>query len=112
MFQGEIWWIKFAGRGSEPKGVRPAVILQADRFNQTQIATTIVAPITTNLLLAAHPGNVRLHKGEANLPRPSVVNVSQISVIDKHLPRKHIGNLSPDRLHEILSGAARFFGII
>ena len=112
MFQGEIWWVDFRGRGSEPKGTRPAVILQSDRFNETDIATTIVVPLTTNPHQAVHPRNVKLRKGEANLPKGSVVNVSQVCVIDRAHATKLIGTLSPQRLHQILSGAARFLGII
>ena len=69
MRQGEVYWLRFAGSGSEPAGRRPAVVAQDDCFNQSAIQTTIVAAITSNLKLAVMPGNVRLRKGEANLPR-------------------------------------------
>jgi mRNA interferase MazF len=77
--QGELYWLRFGpSEGSEPAGRRPAVVAQHDRFNLSAVPTTIVAAITSNLRLAAMPGNVRLPKGEAGLARPSVVNVSQI----------------------------------
>ena len=41
--------------------------------------------------------------GEANLPKRSVVNVSQVHTLDKDLIEK-IGTLSPDRVQEILVG--------
>src|SRR5207249_5905765 len=62
----------FAGKGSEPRGRRPAIVVQHDRFNRSAIRTTVVAAVTSNLRLGAMPGNVRLRKGEANLPRASV----------------------------------------
>jgi mRNA interferase MazF len=43
-------------------------------------------------------------KGEANLPRPSVVNVSQVVTVDKSVLREKIGTLSRQRVQEIVSG--------
>jgi mRNA interferase MazF len=41
--------------------------VQHDRFNRSSFATTVLAAITSNLRLAAMPGNVRLRKGEAGV---------------------------------------------
>jgi mRNA-degrading endonuclease toxin of MazEF toxin-antitoxin module len=67
MRQGEIYWLRFQGKGSETSGRRPAVVVQHDRFNRSAIQTTLVPP-SSNLMLAAMPG-MRLRRGEANLPR-------------------------------------------
>jgi len=72
MRQREVYWLRFAGKGSEPRGRRPAIVVQHDRFNRSAIRTTVVAAVTSKLRLGAMPGNVRLRKGEANLPRASV----------------------------------------
>jgi mRNA-degrading endonuclease toxin of MazEF toxin-antitoxin module len=40
------------------------------------------------------PGNVRLRKGEAGLSRPSVVNVTQLSTIDRQQLGHRLGTLS------------------
>jgi len=55
---------------------RPVLIVQADGFNRSRIATVIVAAITSNLALAAASGNVRLTRTASGLPKPSVVDVS------------------------------------
>lgn len=57
------------------------------------------------------PGNIRLRKGEGNLPRPSVVNVTQIRTVDRDRLVEHVGTLGPDRLREVLRGMALVFGI-
>lgn len=111
MRQGELYWLRFGGQGSEPSGRRPALVIQDDRFNRSAIQTTIVAAVTSNLKLADVPGNVRLKKGEANLPRPSVVNVTQIRTIDRDRLVEQIGNLSPRRIRQVLSGLALVFGL-
>ena len=103
--QGEVYWVDL-GRpsGSGPGFRHPHVVIQNDLFNRSTMATVIVCALTSNLERAASPGNVRLGKGEANLPRRSVVNVSQVFTVDKAALVKRIGNLSPDRLRQLLDG--------
>ena len=60
--------------------------------------------ITSQLRYEAFPGNVRLRKGEAGLPKPSVVNVTQIVAIDRDLIQSRIGSLSSARLAEVWEG--------
>jgi mRNA interferase MazF len=103
--QGDVVWVDLPlARRSEPAGRRPALVLQHDRFNRSRIATVVVAAITSNLKLAAAPGNLRLRKGEAGLPRPSVVNVSQLATIDRAHVVARLGRLSRARLAEVWSG--------
>ena len=64
---------------------RPVVIVQSNPFNDSRIATVIVAVITSNLNLAEAPGNVRIAKAESGLSKPSVVNVSQVLTVDREL---------------------------
>lgn len=111
MRQGEVYWLRFSGVGSEPSGGRPAVVVQHDRFNRTAIQTTVVAAITSNLILAGMPGNVRLKKGEANLPRPSVVNVTALRTIDRDRLGERIGTLSSQRVRQVLTGLSLLFGL-
>lgn len=111
MRQGDVIWFEFRGKGSEPRGRRPALVVQDDRFNRSAIATTVVAAITSNLRLAAMPGNVRLRKGEANLPRASVVNVTQLRTVDRATVGAALGRLSRARMDEVCRGLALVFGI-
>lgn len=109
--QGEVYWLHFgAPEGSEPAGRRPGLVVQHDRFNRSAIATIVVASITSNLRLGGMPGNVRLSRGEAGLPRPSVVNVSQLRTIDRSRLGERIGALAPARMRDVLQGLALLFG--
>lgn len=86
MRRGEIWWATLPDpAGSGPGYRRPILIIQADTFNRSQIATTLVAVISSNLALAAAPGNILLKARKSGLPRDSVVNVSQLLTLDKQL---------------------------
>ena len=95
MKRGEVWW---ADLGEEPVGSapcfrRPVVVIQSKPFNESRIATVIVAVITTNLALAEAPGNVRLSKSESVLTKPSVVNVSQVITVDKSILTEKVKSL-------------------
>ena len=102
--QGAIYWVKF-GRpvDSGPAGRRPAVVIQKDVLNRSRINTTVVALITSNRKLAFVPGNVSLKKGTANLPKPSVVVVSQMATVDKSRLLDKIGMLPADAIQEIIA---------
>ena len=103
--QGDVVWVAFPPpRGSGPAGRRPAVVLQHNRFNRTSLATTVVVAVTSNLRYAALPGNVRLSRGEAGLPKPSVVNVTQIATVDRGDVEGRLGRLNRTRLDEIWDG--------
>ena len=103
--QGDIFWVDLDEPvGSEPGFRCPFVVIQNDAFNKSKIRTVVVCAITSNMKLALAPGNVQLGKGEANLPKPSVVNISQVLTLDKDELREKIGHLSKKRLEEIVYG--------
>ena len=103
--QGDVLWVSLPGAlGSAPAGKRPVVVLQHDRFNRTALATTVVVAITSKLKYAELPGNVRLRKGEAGLPRASVVNVTQIATVDRDRLGPRLGTLSRARVAEVWAG--------
>ena len=84
MIRGEVWWVDFGiPYGSEPGRRRPAVVIQSNSFNASNINTTIVIPLTTNTLLADYPCNIFLSAEETGLPKDSVVLTPQLGVVDK-----------------------------
>lgn len=86
MKRGEVWWTSLPEPvGSGPGMRRPVVVVQSNPFNDSRIATAIVAVVTSNLALADAPGNVRISKFESGLSKPSVVNVSQMLTVDREL---------------------------
>jgi mRNA interferase MazF len=69
------------------------LIVQSDAFNASRIQTVIAAVITSNLELAAAPGNLRLRRKDSGLPKDSVVNVSQLITLDKSYLTERAGAL-------------------
>jgi len=103
--QGEIYWIDMGDpNGSSPGYRHPHVVVQNNIFNQSRINTVVVCAITSNLKRATAPGNVLLDEGEGNLPKQSVINVSQIFTVNKHDLEEKMGMLSRQRVNEILAG--------
>lgn len=86
MKRGEVWWADLPSPvGSGPGYKRPVLVVQANSFNASRIATVVVATVTSNLALAEAPGNVRIAKSDSGLPQPSVVNVSQLITLDRSI---------------------------
>ena len=81
---GSIYWVDFSpGKGSEPMGRRPGLVVQNDILNDSMLNTVVMIAITTTLKFGELPGNVVLKKNEANMPRKCVVNVTQVKSVDK-----------------------------
>ena len=103
--QGDIYWVRFGSSGnSGPSGKRPAVVIQNDVLNRSNINTTIVCLLTSKQKLGQIPGNVGLTKGTANLPKKSVVVVSQLATVDKNRLLEKIGTLNKEKLEEVVAG--------
>ena len=103
--QGDIYWVDLGEPlASEPGYRHPHVVVQNNIFNRSQLKTVVVSALTSNLRRAQAPGNVLLESGEGNLPKQSVVNVSQIYTVDKLQLNEYIGTLSSPRVREIING--------
>ena len=103
--QGDVYWIDFdEPTGSELGYRHPHVVIQNNIFNHSRIHTVVVCSLTSNLKRSDSPGNVTLKKGEADLPKKSVVNISQIFTVNKSDLSEKIGTLSKQRIAQILDG--------
>jgi len=103
--KGSVYWVDFSpGKGSEPAGRRPGLVIQSDILNDSKLNTVIMLAITSTMKFGDLPGNVVLRKGEANLPKKCVVNVTQIKSVDKKSLKEKIGSLSKKRMTEIYDG--------
>lgn len=96
--RGDVFWV------AEAALTHPHVVVQDDVLNQSRITTVVVCALTTNLHRASEPGNVLLEPGEGNLPRQSVVVVSQIASVEKTRLGEKIGSLSAARVDQVLAG--------
>ena len=97
--RGEVWMVNFnPGRGSEQKGIRPALIIQNDTGNQ-YAATTIVAAITSTI--KKYPVTVVIQRGKGGLKEESMINLAQILTIDKGRLMKKMGQIEEEKIFEV-----------
>ncbi len=105
MKRGEVWWAALPDPvGSGPGHRRPVLVVQADPFNASRIATVVVAVITSNLALADAPGNVRVARGDSGLSKASVVNVSQLLTLDRSILVKRVRALPNAAIDQVDRG--------
>ena len=110
--RGEVWWADLPDPvASDPGGTRPLLIVQANSFNRSRIATVLAVVITTNERLADLPGKVLLPLRESGLKRPSVVNVSQIITADRAFLRERIGRVRAETMTRVESGLRLVLGL-
>ncbi len=103
--KGSIYWVDFSpGKGSEPIGRRPGLVIQNDILNDSKLNTVIMLAITSTIKFGELPGNVVMRKGEANLPKRCVINTTQIKSVDKKSIKEKIGTLSKRRMDEVYDG--------
>lgn len=108
MLRGELWWADLGvPRGSAPALRRPVLIVSADQYNRSNLRTITVAIVTTNLRLAALPGNVAVPADLTALDADSVVNVTQIATVDRHALEEHVGTVPDWLMAQVDAGLAR-----
>ena len=105
MRRGEIWWADLPPpAGSEPGYRRPVLVVQSDDFNRSRIRTVLVLAITSNVHLAAAPGNVSIPRRGTGLSQPSVVNVSQLVTLDRRFLTERSGRASDTVMRQVDDG--------
>lgn len=79
---GEIWLANLnPGRGSEPGKIRPVLILQNQALLDAGHPSTLIIPLTTNLVDNAEPLRLRI-VARGDLNKDSDLLVDQLRAID------------------------------
>jgi len=86
------------GRGSEQRGIRPALVVQNDTGN-IYAETTIVAAITTTI--KEFPVTVVVPASEGGLRQRSMVNLAQLLTLDKRRLQGRLGKLSEAAMQKV-----------
>lgn len=91
--------------GTEPGKVRPVLIIQTDLLNPFH-PSTLVCPITTNVLPEAEVLRVHIKRGMAKLTEDNDVLIDQVRAIDHKRLVKRLGKL-PEPLHDLVRNNLR-----
>ncbi len=80
--RGEIWLADLnPSRGTEPGKTRPVLIVQSQALLDVEHPSTLIVPLTTNLVEDAEPLRIRV-PASGRLRRESDLLVDQIRAID------------------------------
>ena len=92
--QYEIWLADLNPQvGTETGKVRPVLVIQTDLLNQIPHLSTLVCPLTTNIVNGVNVLRVSVKKGIANLHQDCDIMIDQIRAIDNQRLMKKIGSL-------------------
>lgn len=98
--QYEIWLVDLNPQiGTEPGKVRTVVVVQTNLLNKIEHPSTIICPITTNVIKDAEVLRVHLKKGV--LKEASDIMVDQIRAIDNKRLIKKLGEITPAMVEKL-----------
>ncbi len=110
--RGDICWVDLGEVvGSRPAKRRPVLVVQSAPYNDSTLATVLVAAISSNTALAAMPGNVFLPKVATGLQRDSVVNVTALVTLNKRDLDPAVGHAPAGLMLEADRGLRRVLGL-
>jgi mRNA interferase MazF len=109
---GTIWLANLnPGKGTEPGKTRPVLILQDQALLDAGHPSTIVIPLTTNLIDDAEPLRIRV-KAREKLSRDSDLLLDQIRAIDnRRLTSGPIATLDAELMRKVYSAVLEVTGI-
>ena len=103
--RGDIHWVDLGSvRGNAPAKRRPVLVVQADSFNRSRLATVVVCVVTSNTAAAELPGNVFVPASASGLPKDSVVSVAQLITLNRSDLSDRVADLPPYLLAEVDTG--------
>jgi mRNA interferase MazF len=108
MLRGDVWWADLGlPAGSAPALRRPVLIVSGDQYNRSELRTVTVVILTSNVRLAAVPGNVLVPAHAADLDGDSVVNVTHVATIDRSTLEQRLGALPDWLMAQVDAGLIR-----
>ena len=109
---GEIWLANLnPGRGTEPGKIRPVLILQNQALLDADHPSTLIIPLTTNLIDNAEPLRLRI-PAQAGLDRDSDLLVDQLRAIDnKRLIEGPLLRFDDNALCRVYRAVAEVLGV-
>lgn len=98
--RGDVWDLNFDPTvGHEQAGIRPALIMSVDLFNEGPAELVVVAPITrTQRRIRWH---VAVRPPEGGLSSESFIQCENVRSVSKHRLKRRRGRISEDTLGQV-----------
>lgn len=109
---GSVWLANLdPGRGTEPGKVRPVLLLQNQALLDAGHPSTLIIPLTTNLIDDAEPLRIRI-KAREGLEKESDLLIDQIRAIDnKRLVSGPLLQLDDDFMKDVYKAVEEVAGL-
>jgi mRNA interferase MazF len=109
--RGEIYLVSFdPARGSEQRGVRPALIIQNDVGNERSTKTIVAA--MSSRRGPDYPFRVRVTPRESGLTKHSDVLLDQILTITQERLGRRLGHVTPRVMEDVDQALHHSLGIV
>jgi len=110
--QGTIWLANLnPQKGTEPGKTRPVLILQDQALLDAGHPSTIIIPLTTNLIEDAEPLRIRV-KAREKLPRDFDLLIDQVRAVDnRRITSGPMANLGPELMKRVYQAVLEVIGI-
>ncbi len=107
--RGQLWLVNFdPSFGHEYKKIRPALIVQHDRYISTTTLLTVI-PLSSQLTKRMVLDVLIPKDAQSRLMKDSLLKTSQISSFDKRRFIKYVGRLNDDVIQHIDTQIHCFF---
>ena len=109
---GEIWLANLnPGRGSEPGKIRPVLLLQNQALLDAKHPSTLIIPLTTNLIDDAEPLRLRV-AAQGGLNQDSDLLIDQLRAIDnKRLIEGPLLRLDAEAMGRVYRAVSEVLGL-
>ena len=110
---GSIWLANLQQKqGTEPGKIRPVLILQNQALLDVGHPSTLIVPLTTNIMDDAEPLRLRI-KASGDLDKDSDLMIDQIRAIDnQRLMKGPLIQVDKDVLQKVYKAVQEVLGII
>ena len=110
--RGEVWLANLSPpRGTEPGKTRPVLVVQAQALLDAEHPSTIVVPLTTQLVENATPLRVRVPRS-GKLRRDSDLLIDQLRAVDnRRLVRGPLLELDDVLMHGVAAAIREVLGL-
>ena len=100
LHRGEVWLVDLnPTRGREQKGVRPALVVSHDAYNQGPADLVVVAPITSRD--RGIPLHIPVNPPDGGLKNHSAIMCDAVRSISKRRLLKKWGVMSSEVMHDV-----------
>ena len=110
--RGAVWWANLnPGTGTEPGKIRPVLIIQNQALLDAEHPSTLIIPLTTNVIDDAEPLRLRV-AAQGMLEKDSDLMIDQLRAIDnKRLVKGPILLLRQDFMERVDHAVCEVLGI-